>query len=75
LCRTLYCIGILGQGAGIGQWYSAGLWVGWSGVGIFLPTTAYRTALGPIQPPIQWVSGALPWGKAAGAWSWPLISI
>jgi hypothetical protein len=28
------------------------------GVGIFLFTTASRTALGPTQPPIQWVRGA-----------------
>jgi hypothetical protein len=29
------------------------------GLGIFLFTTAFRTALVPIQPPIQWVPGAL----------------
>jgi hypothetical protein len=32
------------------------------GLGIFLFTTASRTALGPTQPPIQWVSGALSLG-------------
>jgi hypothetical protein len=29
------------------------------GLGIFLFTTASRTTLGPTQPPIQWVPGAL----------------
>jgi hypothetical protein len=29
---------------------------------IFLFTTVFRTALGPTQPPIQWVSGALSLG-------------
>jgi hypothetical protein len=32
------------------------------GLGIFLFTTASRTALGPNQPPIQWVPGALSLG-------------
>jgi hypothetical protein len=29
------------------------------GLGIFLFTTASRMALGPTQPPIQWVTGVL----------------
>jgi hypothetical protein len=35
----------------------------WQGMGIFLFTTTSRMALGPIQPPIKWVSGALSLGK------------
>jgi hypothetical protein len=36
--------------------------------GIFLFTTASRTALGPAQPPIQWIpGGSFPGSKAAGS--------
>jgi hypothetical protein len=52
----------------IAQWYGAGLRAGWSvvrvsaGAGNFPFTTAPRPALGPTQPPIQWVQGLFPWG-------------
>jgi hypothetical protein len=51
------------EGAGIVQWYSAGIRAGWSGVlfppgaGNFIFITASRPALRPTQPPIQWVPG------------------
>jgi hypothetical protein len=51
-------------GAWIAQWYSSGLRAGWSGfeswqgLGNFLFTIASRPALGPTQPPTQWVLGA-----------------
>jgi hypothetical protein len=51
---------------------SVGIALGWTvgilgfdsrrGLGTFLFTTASRTALGPTQPPIQWVRGSLSLG-------------
>jgi hypothetical protein len=34
----------------------------WLGLGIFLFTTMSRMALGPTQPPIQWIPGAFSLG-------------
>jgi hypothetical protein len=34
----------------------------WQGLGILFFTTSFRLALGPTQPPTQWVSGALFFG-------------
>jgi hypothetical protein len=54
-------------GASIAQWYSAGGFViggfeSRQGLGICHSTTASRPVLRPIQPPNQWVSGALTLG-------------
>jgi hypothetical protein len=47
--------------AGIGTRLWAGWWRfdSWQGLGIFFFTTVFRLALGPTQPPVQWVLGAL----------------
>jgi hypothetical protein len=58
-CRSWHSsVGILlGYGLMIGGFESQ------QGLGIFLSTTASRSALGPIQPPTQWVLGALSLGE------------
>jgi hypothetical protein len=46
-----------------GSWTIGVLGFGFQrGLGIFLFTTASRTALRPTQPPIQWLPGALSLG-------------
>jgi hypothetical protein len=54
-------VGSRGSSVGIALGYELDDWgsIPGRGVGIFLFTTASRTALGPTQPPIQWVQGAL----------------
>jgi hypothetical protein len=60
---------IISRGAGIAQWYSTGLQTGWSGGSspgkgweFFSSPPHSRPALGPEQPPIQWVQGAFSLG-------------
>jgi hypothetical protein len=70
------------SGAGIAQWYSAGLRAGWSGVrvqvggGNFSPHLRVHTGSGnhPASYPMG-TGDSSPGGKAAGTWSWPLTSI
>jgi len=45
-------------GYGLDDWDFESQWE----LGIFLPTTAFRTVLEPTQLPIQWVAGALSLG-------------
>jgi hypothetical protein len=54
--------------AGMTKWYGTGLRAGylgvrvWQGLGICLLTTTSILALGPTQPPIQWVAVSLSLG-------------
>jgi hypothetical protein len=68
----------IGVGAGIAQWYSAGLRTGWSEVRV--PAEAGKFSLHhrcvqnsseahPASYPVG-IRGYFPGGKAAGAWSW-----
>jgi hypothetical protein len=60
--------------AGMAPSYSDSLRAGWSGIECRcrrdFPHPS-RPALGPTQPPIQWVPGLFRRGTAAGAWRWP----
>jgi hypothetical protein len=66
-------------GAGIDQWYSAGLRAGWSGVRVSVgagnssPYHGVQTVFGahPASYPMG-NRGSFSVSKAAGAWSWPL---
>jgi hypothetical protein len=66
-------------GAGLSQWYSVGLRVGWSGARVLVrarnlsPHHRVQTGSGSLPPTLQYkgYQGLFPWGKAAGAWSWP----
>jgi hypothetical protein len=58
-------LSIRSRGSSLIQRWAMGWMIGVSsrqGLGIFLFTTASKPALGPTQPPIQWVPGALSLG-------------
>jgi hypothetical protein len=70
------------MGAGVAQWYSAGLRAGWSGV--WVPARAGNFSLHhrvQTGSEAHWDSYPMssrvsfPGGIAGGAWSWPLTSI
>jgi hypothetical protein len=72
LFRVLFWDSVVGVAIGYGM-DDGGVRV-WVPVGsrIFYPPRSSRPALGPTQPPIQWVRGDyFPGVKALGAWSWP----
>jgi hypothetical protein len=69
-------------GTVISQWYSAGLWTGWSGVRVPAEvgnfSLHYHAQAGSGAHPASYPMGArgsFPGGKADGAWSWPVASI
>jgi hypothetical protein len=79
--RTFHPCCALFVGAGIAQWYSAGLRVWWSGVrvpgGAGYYSLHHRVQAGSVTHRASYlmgIRGSLPGGKAAGAWSWPLTS-
>jgi hypothetical protein len=66
---SIYLNNYLLLGAGIAQsvWRLTTGWTSSSPVGgKNFHFTMSRPALGPIQPPVQWVPGVLSWGKASG---------
>jgi len=58
-------------------WTTGVQFLAWAMMGLFLFATISRMALGPTQPPIQWIPWALTGvgGKAVKTQSWPLTSI
>jgi len=64
------------------QWYSAGLWVGWSGVRVAAGAGKFSlhhgvktdTRAHPASCPMD-TKRSFPGGKAAGEWSWPFTFI
>jgi len=70
LCPLCYYKAIRARSVGIATRLRAGRpgFTSWQGLEILLFTTASKSAFGPTQPPIEWVSGPLsPEGKVAGA--------
>jgi hypothetical protein len=79
--NILYFVTIIVWGAGVAQWYRAGLQAGWrrawvlAEAGNFSRHHRVQTGSGvhPASYPMG-TRGSFPEGKAAGAWSWPPTS-
>jgi len=52
----------------------SGVWIHAGAKVFFVASKTFRPAVGPAQPPIQWVTGFLSLGSSGRVSSWPLTS-